>query len=33
MNLAIIREVVADISVFESDEFIQMRDNASAIFA
>lgn len=33
MNLAIIRGAVADVGVFESDEFIQMRDNASAIFA
>lgn len=33
MNLAIMRNVVSDISVFESDEFIEMRDNAKSIFA
>lgn len=33
MNLAIMRKMVSDISLFDSDEFLEMRDNAKSIFA
>lgn len=33
MNLAIMRKIVSDISLFDTDEFLEMRDNAKSIFA